>query len=94
MKLSLCRPKYYRVKKGQTLSAVAKAFGLPPRILAVENALSEELFEGQILFIPACEGNLYTVRGGESKTLLCGSAENFGRKNRTDCFYIGQVILI
>ena len=94
MKLSLCRPKYYRVKKGQTLSAVAKAFGLPPRILAVENALEEELFEGQILTIPPCEGNLYTVQGGESKTLLCGSAENFEKKNKTACLYIGQTVVL
>ena len=94
MKLSLVKTRLYRVKRGQTLGCVASAFGLTPRILAAENDLSEELFEGQLLVIPEAEGNLYTVRGGESKTLLCGSKENFERKNRTSLLYIGQQVLI
>ena len=94
MKLSLVVPKYYRVKRGQTLSSVARAYNLPPVLLAKFNDLTEEVTEGQVLLIPQAEGNLYTVRGGESKTLLCGSPENFEQKNGTACFYIGQVVLI
>ena len=94
MKLSLYRRKSYRVKKGQSLADVASTFGLPVRLLAQENALTEEFFEGQILSIPACEGNLYVVSGGESKTLLCGSRENFEKKNRTKLLYIGQVVVL
>ena len=94
MKLSLVRTGLYRVKRGQTLCCVAHAFGLPPRVLAAENGLSEELFEGQLLKIPAAAGNLYIVRGGESRRLLCGSEENVERRNKTALLYIGQSVLI
>ncbi len=94
MDLSLERPAFYRVKRGQTICSVAKTYHIPPRLLAAENSLTEELSEGQVLRIPPAEGHLYVVRGGESKTLLCGSPENFRKKNGTDCFYIGQTILL
>ena len=94
MKLSLIQPTYYRVKRGQTISSIAKTYNLPPRLLAAKNSLDEEVREGQVLEIPGSSGNLYVVRGGESKTLLCGSPENFERKNGTACFYVGQVVLL
>ncbi len=94
MKLLLSPQTRYRVKKGQTLAAIAEAFRLPPRALAALNCLKEEPEEGEILFLPEETGNLYTVRGGESKTLLCGSREKFREKNHTDCFYPGQRILL
>ena len=94
MKLSFCVPDFYRVKKGQTLRDIAIAFRLPPRVLAKENALTGEVHEGQVLKIPVCEGNLYTVRGGESKSLLCGSKENFEERNGTKCLYPTQVIFL
>lgn len=94
MKLSICVPDFYRVKKGQTLTEIASAFRLPPRVLAKANALNSEVREGQVLKIPACAGNLYTVRGGESKTLLCGSKESFEERNGTKCLYPTQVIFL
>lgn len=94
MKLLLSDAKLYRVKRGQTVASIARVFGTSPRLLASENALTEEVKEGQIIRIPAPCGNLYTVRGGESKTFLCGSAESFAQKNGTKCFYIGQTVLI
>lgn len=94
MKLSLRIPEYYRVKKGQTLSDVAQTFYLPPRVLAFSNNLTQEPQEGAILYIPQRCGNLYTVRGGESKKLLCGSDENFEKLNCTRLLYPAQIILI
>ena len=94
MKLSLIQPTYYRVKRGQTISSIAKTYDLPPRLLAFYNNLKGEVEEGQVLAIPERQGNLYVVRGGESKTLLCGSPENFERKNGTQCFYIGQTVVL
>jgi hypothetical protein len=94
VKLSLLKPQLYRVKKGQTICSVAAAFGLPPRFLAKENGLSAELWEGQVIFIPPAERNLYTVRGGESKSLLCGSAEIFAQRNGTRCFYPAQTVFL
>ena len=84
----------YRVKKGQTLKDVAQAFSLPCRLIATFNGLTEEVREGEVLFIPEAEGNLYAVRGGESKTLLCGGSEKFKKKNGTSCLYPTQIVLL
>ena len=94
MKLELKTPAWYRVKHGQTIRSIAQTYGLTPRILARENDLDEEVREGMLLKIPQAAGNLYTVRGGESMTLLCGSKENFCEKNGTEHLYIGQTILL
>lgn len=94
MKLSLRIPEYYRVKKGQTLLEIAQTFLLPPRVLAFCNNLTQEPQAGAILYIPPRCGNLYTVRGGESKKLLCGSDENFEKINCTKLLYPAQIILI
>lgn len=92
--LNLSRPLYYRVKRGQTLLQIAAAYGVPPRLLAKENALTEEPRAGQVLRIPEKSCNLYRVRGGESKTQLCGSPEAFERKNGTRCLYPEQIIFL
>lgn len=94
MKLCLCRFGYYRVKRGQTVASIAAAFSLPPRVLAAENALTEEVRAGQVLFVPEIRRNLYTVRGGESRSLLCGSKENFEALNRTRRLYPAQTVFL
>ncbi len=94
MKLFLHTPRLYRVKRGQTLEEIAAAFRLPPALIVKKNALTSPLKEGQVLVIPSEKGNLYTVRGGESKTLLCGSPEAFEKKNGTRCLYIGQTVFL
>lgn len=91
MELLLDRHLYYRVKRGQTLVMVAAVFGVPPRLLASVNRLEGELCAGQVLRLPeSC--NLYEVKGGESKRLLCGSEEAFREKNGTDCLYPTQIV--
>ena len=92
MKLSLNKPQLYRVKRGQTLEEIARAFGVPTSLLASRNSLTSAPEAGQVLFIPSGRGNLYTVRGGESKTLLCGSPERFKERNGTARLYIGQTV--
>lgn len=93
MELQLIRPKTHRVCRGQTLSSIARTFGVPPRLLAAQNGLTCEVTEGQILVIPSA-GNLYRVQGGESCTLLCGSVENFRKRNGTVCLYPTQEVLL
>ena len=93
MKLILCVPKVYRVKKGQTLSQIAAVFCVSPALLARENALTGELRGGEVLKIPP-RGNQYTVQGGESKTLLCGSPQRFYDLNGTSAFYPHQKIIL
>lgn len=90
----LLKRKFYRVKRGQTLADVASAFGLPARVLAARNSLQAEICEGQILEIPRERRDLYVVRGGESKTLLCGSPERFEELNGTRCIYPGQTVFL
>lgn len=92
--LKIAHVPYYKVKQGQTLAQIAEAFSLSPYLLAKENGLTEPLFVGQILKIPDQKGHRYVVQAGDSKELLCGSAENYRVKNGTDVFYIGMEVLI
>ena len=94
MELILKHAPYYRVKRGQTLALIAETFRIPVSVLVKENALEKEVEEGQVLSIPASRFHLYRVRGGESKTLLCGSAAQFRELNATDCFYPGQIVFL
>ncbi|MBO5045573.1 MAG: LysM peptidoglycan-binding domain-containing protein [Clostridia bacterium] len=94
MMLTLSRLKFYRVKRGQTIAQIARVFCIPPSVLVYENGLKEEVREGDVLTIPPQEGNCYLVRGGESKSLLCGNEEQFARKNKTSCFYPFQTIYL
>ena len=86
--------RYYQVKKGQTLEEIADYFSVSERLLAQKIGLTKAPFAGQILTIPTERGNAYTVQEGDTKTLLCGSEENFHRKNGTDAFYIGMRVRI
>ncbi|MBQ8375357.1 MAG: LysM peptidoglycan-binding domain-containing protein [Clostridia bacterium] len=81
---------FYKVKAGQTLKAVAEYFSVSPYLLARENGLTAELFEGQILQIPKETGNAYTVQAGDSEELLCGKKENYLKKNGAQVFYPGM----
>ena len=94
MMLKTVIPGFYKVKKGQTVKDVAAAFSLPESALVGCNGLRCELYEGQILRIPALRGNLYTVCAGDTKTLLSGSDENFERKNMTGLLYPGMKVLL
>ena len=85
---------FYQVKQGQTLAEIADYFSVSERLLVQENGLTAPPFIGQILLIPNQRGNAYTVQAGDTKALLCGSEENFYRKNGTDIFYIGMRVRI
>lgn len=85
---------YYKVKEGQTLLGIAEYFSVSERLIAKENGLTAPPYAGQILLIPKERGNRYTAREGDTKELLCGSEENFMKKNGTDVFYIGMSVII
>ena len=86
--------KRYRVKAGQTLWDIAEHFCVSAFLLAKINGLCNEVETGQVLEIPYERGNAYTVREGDTKTLLCGSESAYRRKNGTDVFYIGMRIIL
>ena len=88
------RVKYYRVKEGQTVREIAEYFSVSPYLLAKNNGLEREPAKGSILQIPKESGNVYVVQEGDSKALLCGSAESYTKKNGTDIFYIGMRVIL
>ena len=92
--LKLKRTKFYTVKIGQSVEEIASAFSVSVWLLVKENGLTEQPFAGQILSIPDEVGNEYTVQAGDTKALLCGSEENYERKNGTDAFYIGMRVRV
>lgn len=94
MELSLSIPDTYQVKSGQTVACIARTFSVPPSVLVKYNNLTEEVQAGQILKIPRERYNLYVVRGGESKSLLCGSPDRFLKINRTSAFYPAQIVFL
>ena len=85
---------FYQVKRGQTLQEIAEYFSVSERLIVKANGLSVPPYAGQILYIPKARGNAYTVQAGDTKALLCGSEENYEKKNGTDIFYIGMQVRI
>ena len=88
------RNSYYQVKNGQTLRQIADYFSVAESLLVQANALTAPPKTGQILCIPAETGNVYFVREGDTKALLCGSEERFESLNGTSVFYIGMSVRI
>lgn len=83
----------YVVKAGQTLWEIAETLGTSAFLLARANDLTEEPFAGQILRVPKERGNLYTVSANDTKALLCGSAENYEKKNGKAMYLGGRALL-
>ena len=92
--LQISVPKYYRVKQGQTVKDVAAAFGVAVGVLIRENALTQELYVGQVLKIPTARGNRYVAQAGDTRTLLCGSDEQYFQKNGTLTLYPGMSVIL
>ncbi len=86
--------KYHKVLFGQNLEEIAAYYSLSPYLLARENGLSAPPREGVLLKIPTERGNEYTVREGDTKTLLCGSEERYKKLNGTEVFYVGMRVRI
>lgn len=87
-------PKYYKVKRGQTLRDLSLAFGVAVGVLIRENGLAEELFEGQVLSIPDNRGDRYVAQAGDTKELLCGSDERYFQKNGTHILYPEMYVIL
>lgn len=78
---------YYQVKQGQTLKEIARYFCVSEFLLVKENGLLKEPCAGEILKIPQERGNAYFAQEWEEKKLLCGSEENYEKRNGTTCLY-------
>jgi LysM repeat protein len=87
-------PKYYQVKKGQTIERIAERFSLPPSLLVKENGLKQQVYAGQILRIPTQRGNAFTAHEQATKALCCGDDKRYEEKNGTDILYPGMRVIL
>lgn len=85
---------YHQVKNGQTLRQIADYYSVAEGLLIKLNRLEKPPVAGQILRIPKETGNVYFVREGDTKELLCGSEEAYQCKNGTGVFYIGMRVIL
>lgn len=92
--LQFAYKRIHKTQEGQTLKEIARAYCVSEFLLAKRNDLRKEPTLGQILYIPEERGNAYVVQAGDTKALLCGSEENYRKKNGTDILYIGMRIIL
>jgi len=89
---------YYRAESGDTIFRIAEKFGTAPSVIIYENKLSEEVGEGQLLFIVKPEGKTYTVMPGDTLFSVAGGSKDklyeIMNKNKTDWVFVGQKIII
>ncbi|MBR2341724.1 MAG: LysM peptidoglycan-binding domain-containing protein [Clostridia bacterium] len=85
--LKLEEKKLHTVRAGQTLYSIARAYQIPETAIIFENSLCADLHVGQVLILPQKRGNYYTAQAGDGPALLCGSKENYKKKNGTELLY-------
>ena len=93
MMLKLGIGQLYKVKGGQKLEEVASECATTVFAIVHRNGLKEELYDGQLIFLPE-PANVYVVQAGDTKQLLCGGDAEFFQKNGTDVFYPGMRVRI
>lgn len=85
---------YYKVKEGQTLSAIARHFSCPERLIVKENGLTKEVRAGQILRLPKERRHLYTAQEGDGKKLISGEESRYDTANGASSPYPGQQVYL
>lgn len=91
----------YKVKKGDTLYAIAKKFNISVNELkALNNLTSNELYIGQVLDVTPIQSNVYVVKRGDTLYSIARmnsvSVKDLKEVNNltSDVLYIGQELLI
>ena len=87
-------PKYYVVKEGQTLKEISRVFGVAVGVLIRDNRLTEEVFAGQVLYISEVRGNVYVAQAGDTKSLICGSEQQYFQRNGTHILYPEMQVIL
>lgn len=85
--IKLEEKKLHTVRVGQTLRSIARVYQIPESVLVSENGLNAEPYVGQVLILPKKRGDYYTAQAGDDCKLLCGSKENYKKKNGTEILY-------
>ena len=95
----------HRVRRGESLWTIARAYGVTEETLRMVNAIrGDRLFEGDVIMIPAAEGGAavvrYTVERGDSLWIIADrlgiSVEAIRAANglNTSRIYTGQVLSV
>ncbi len=81
----------------ESISTLAKRFGVPESILIAKNG-KDAFFEGAIIVIPKCEGEKYVVRPMDTVEKIAKafgvSEEHLKEHNSVETVYAGQLLLI
>lgn len=89
---------FYRINKTDNLKKISIQFLVPESVLIFENNLSNEVFCGQILYIPSYNYKAYMVKPLENIESVCKKfnikKEDFIKKNKTDIVFDGQLVYI
>lgn len=89
---------FYRVKNLDTLRSISKKFNIPTTVIIYDNNLTEEISEGDLLYLsrpcgtPYVVGVLDTLDSIESK--FCVKREEILDKNKTPYLIYGEIIII
>lgn len=95
--------KTYTVKSGDTLSSIARAYGVTVTALATANQLTDvnRINVGQVLLIPSASTVTYTVKAGDTLYKIATSykttVSNIAQANNlsdVNTIQVGQVLLI
>ena len=89
---------FYRVAKGDKVLSLASRFGVPPTAIIKTNGITEEVVEGDILFIEEAEGKIYTVEPFDTLSSVGErfkvSPEEIEKANGVDYLFYGLKIII
>ena len=88
----------YKTERGDRLYDIAEQFSTTAQILISDNALKEEPFCGELLYVEIPHGERYIVKPEDTLELLSQkfnkSELEIANKNKVDDIYVGQIIYI
>jgi hypothetical protein len=89
---------YYRVQEGQTLKSISEKTGISVNSIIKENALTEEVWAGDLLFLTKEDCTFYKVLPQDTVKSICKkfnlTEEQFFSLNGVPYVYYGQIIKV
>ncbi len=89
---------FYRIQQGQTVLSVSQKFSIPVCVLINDNALKEEIAEGDLLIIKRYQGEGYRVSPSDTLQSVCKkfgvSEQELLNKNGVPYIFYGLNLII
>lgn len=89
---------YYRVQEGQTIKSISERTGISVNSIIKQNALTEEVWAGDLLFLTKEDCALYKVMPQDTVKSVCKkfnlTEEQFFLLNGVPYVYYGQIIKV